>query len=264
VNPTLDNKIKIKDIEEEVRTMEIAAAVKYLTSLSSEKSFSGHKASIERMKLKYLKKMEDEAKEFERFQTMSNYERDLLQRGYKLIAGIDEAGRGPLAGPVVAAAAILPENIFIRDLNDSKQLSPKLREKLYHEITEKAVAYGVGIVDEKCIDSINILNATKEAMKQAVKQMPVDPEILLIDAVHLKDLEIPQINIIKGDCLSISVAAASIIAKVTRDRLIEKYDEIYPQYGFAKHKGYPTEEHIEAIKKYGICPIHRLSFTKNF
>jgi ribonuclease HII len=226
----------------------------------------GQKATGEKPDVIYrrVKKLEAEENEYNRFQEMCKYERDLFSRGYKLIAGIDEAGRGPLAGPVVAGAVILPENVYIRYLNDSKQLTPKLREELYLEIKEKAVSYGVGIVDEKRIDTVNILNAAKEAMKQAVRELLQKPEMLLIDAIHLDDIEIPQISIIKGDCLSVSVAAGSIIAKVTRDKLIEKFDEVYPEYGFARNKGYPTGDHIEAIKKYGICPIHRLSFTKNF
>ena len=195
---------------------------------------------------------------------MCNYENGAFKKGYKYIGGIDEAGRGPLAGPVVAAVVIFPENIFIENLKDSKKLSSKQRDVLYEKIKREALAFEIGLSDEKCIDKINILNATKKAMEQAVNSLKIKPDILLIDAVKLDNLSIPQISIVNGDNLSISVAAASIIAKVTRDRLIEQYDNIYPQYGFAKHKGYGTKEHIEAIKKYGICPIHRLSFVKNF
>lgn len=202
--------------------------------------------------------------ENERFRNMCTYEEAAYNEGIKIIAGIDEAGRGPLAGPVVAACVILPEEVFIKGLNDSKKLTPSKRDLLYEEIREKAVALGVGMADEKCIDEINILNATKRAMKMAVESIKPVPELLLIDAVKLDDVGIRQLPIIKGDALSISIAAASIIAKVTRDSLIDEMDEHYPLYGFKKHKGYGTEEHINAIKKYGICPIHRLSFTKNF
>lgn len=200
--------------------------------------------------------------EYIRFNRMCRYEKDAFNSGFRLIAGIDEAGRGPLAGPVVAAAVILPENVFIERLDDSKKLTPKQRDVLFDIIKEKAISFGIGIIDEKCIDRINILNATKKAMAMAVNSLSRMPDILLIDALRLDDPDIRQIPIIKGDSLSISIAAASIMAKVTRDRLIDEMDPVYPQYGFRNHKGYGTEEHINAIKKYGICPIHRLSFTK--
>lgn len=202
---------------------------------------------------------EDEVK---RFNEMCKYEQQCFDRGLITVAGIDEAGRGPLAGPVVAAAVILPRDVFIPNLNDSKKLTAKQRDIIYDQIIEKAVTYGVGIIDEKCIDEINILNATKKAMITAVEGLAQTPEILLIDAVKLTDINIEQVPIIKGDALSISIAAASVIAKVTRDRLIEQLDSVYPQYGFAKHKGYATKVHIEAIKRHGLCPIHRLSFTR--
>ncbi len=203
-------------------------------------------------------------KELKRLEEMSRYETEAFATGIRLIGGIDEAGRGPLAGPVVAACAILPENVFIKGLNDSKKLSAIVRDRLYDEIMEKAISIGVGIVDEKCIDEINILNATKKAMRIAIEKVKPVPELLLIDAVRLEEVDIQQLPIIKGDSLSISIAAASIIAKVTRDRMIEGLDEQYPEYGFKKHKGYGTKEHIDAIKKFGLCPIHRISFTKNF
>lgn len=206
----------------------------------------------------------DHEKEMKRLKEMSKYEEDSYLQGYCRVAGIDEAGRGPLAGPVVAACVMLPEGCMIEGVNDSKKLSPAKRDMLYDMIICQAISYGVGIVDEKCIDEINILNATKLAMKQAVEQMNPQPDILLIDAVRLDSVDIPQNSIIKGDSVSISIAAASIIAKVTRDRMISDADSLYPEYGFKKHKGYGTAEHINAIKKYGICPIHRISFTKNF
>jgi ribonuclease HII len=218
----------------------------------------------EKLIQKYQKINEAKEKEFKRFQGMCVYEAEAYAKGFRLVGGIDEAGRGPLAGPVVAACVILPRDVFIENLNDSKKVSPAKRDVLFDEIREKAIAFGTSIVDEKCIDRINILNATKKAMKAAVDSIKPWPDLLLIDAVKLDDIDIEQISIIKGDSLSISIAAASIIAKVTRDRLIDEMDTLYPVYGFKKHKGYGTEEHINAIKKYGICPIHRISFTKNF
>ncbi|MGI6669380.1 MAG: ribonuclease HII [Acetivibrionales bacterium] len=204
------------------------------------------------------------AREIKRLEELSRYEKEAYLKGFRYVAGIDEAGRGPLAGPVVAACVMLPEGCFIEGLKDSKKLSASKREKLYDIIMDKAVSVGTGIVDEKYIDSMNILNATKLAMKKAVEQVKPKPDLLLIDAIRLPDVDILQVPITKGDSLSISIAAASIIAKVTRDRLIEEADSLYPAYGFKKHKGYGTAEHIKAIRKYGICPIHRISFTKNF
>ena len=180
------------------------------------------------------------------------------------ICGIDEAGRGPLAGPVVAGAAILPVDCEILFLNDSKKLSEKRREALFTEIKEKAVAWSVGIVGPDVIDEINILQATYEAMREAISKLSVQPQILLNDAVTIPQIEIPQVPIVKGDAKSVSIAAASIIAKVTRDRLMVEYDKIMPEYGFASHKGYGSKSHIEAIQKYGPSPIHRATFIKNF
>ena len=183
---------------------------------------------------------------------------------YSLICGIDEAGRGPLAGPVVAGAVILPKDCEILYLNDSKKLSPAKREALYEEIMEKAEAVGVGMASPARIDEINILQATYEAMREAVDNLGVTPELLLNDAVTIPDVSIPQVPIIKGDAKSVSIAAASIIAKVTRDRLMVQYDEILPGYGFARHKGYGSKDHIEAIRRLGPTPIHRQTFIKNF
>ena len=180
------------------------------------------------------------------------------------ICGIDEAGRGPLAGPVVAGAVILPKDCEILFLNDSKKLSEKKREELFVEIQEKAIAWNVGIVGPDVIDEINILQATYEAMREAIRGLSAVPEILLNDAVQIPKVEIPQVSIIKGDAKSVSIAAASILAKVTRDHMMAEYDEIYPGYGFAKHKGYGTAAHIQALKELGPCPIHRRSFIKNF
>ena len=201
-------------------------------------------------------------KELARLAAMREYEDTYAACTY--ICGIDEAGRGPLAGPVVAAAAVLPKDCQILSLNDSKKLSEKKRDLLFDEIKEKAVTYGVGIVSPQVIDEINILQATYEAMRQAISQLKVTPEILLNDAVTIPGVDIMQVPIIKGDAKSVSIAAASILAKVTRDRMMAEYDQIYPEYGFAKHKGYGTAAHIAALKEYGPCPIHRRTFIKNF
>lgn len=201
-------------------------------------------------------------KELARLEAMREYEDTYDACAY--ICGIDEAGRGPLAGPVVAAAAVLPKDCQIFYLNDSKKLSEKKRDLLFDEIKEKAVAYGIGIVGPQVIDEINILQATYEAMRQAISQLNVIPEILLNDAVTIPGVDIMQVPIVKGDAKSVSIAAASILAKVTRDRMMMEYDQIYPEYGFAKHKGYGTAAHIAALKEYGPCPIHRRTFIKKF
>ena len=214
-------------------------------------------------------------KELLRLQEIQKIERELYQKGVKSICGIDEAGRGPRAGPVVVASVILPEGSMIEGVNDSKKVSEKKREKLYEQIIEEAVAYGVGIIDQNEIDRINILNATKEGLTFCIKELEKDlkeknrgiekPEIILVDALTKIDTDhIPYQSIIKGDAKSYSIAAASIIAKVTRDRIMRQWDEVYPEYGFAKHKGYGTAMHISAIKQYGICPLHRKTFVKNF
>ncbi len=199
----------------------------------------------------------------EKYETMSEYENEARSKGIALIAGMDEAGRGPLAGPVVAAAVILDPEKPVYGVDDSKKLSPKKRAALKAEIEEKAISVGVGIVDVETIDSINILEATKLAMKKAVAALDPQPELLLIDAVKLKDLPIAQQSIIKGDALSVSIAAASIIAKETRDEMLKAYDELYPEYGFDSHKGYGTKQHMDAIRTHGPLPIHRKTFIKN-
>lgn len=200
--------------------------------------------------------------ELQRTYAISEYERKYADYAY--ICGIDEVGRGPLAGPVVAGAVILPKNCDILYINDSKQLSEKKREELYDIIMEKAVTAAVGYSSVERIDEINILQATYEAMRDAISKLPVSPDILLNDAVTIPQVEIPQVPIIKGDAKSISIGAASIIAKVTRDRLMVEYDSIFPEYGFASNKGYGSAAHIEAIKRIGPCPIHRRTFIGNF
>ena len=211
---------------------------------------------------KLLKQKEKLEKELFRLKEMSAYEEEYASCQY--ICGVDEVGRGPLAGPVVAGAVILPKDELILYLNDSKKLSEKKRELLYDEIMEKAVATGIGMVSPERIDEINILQATYEAMRQAIEQLNVKPDILLNDAVTIPQVEIKQVPIIKGDAKSISIAAASIIAKVTRDRLMKEYDNILPGYDFASNKGYGTKAHIEGLKKLGPSPIHRKTFIKNF
>ena len=211
-----------------------------------------------------MRKLTEEKRleELKRLEIMKEYE--LNYDSHVLVCGIDEAGRGPLAGPVVAGAVILPRDCEILFLNDSKKLSEKRREALFEEIEEKALAVGLGVVGPARIDEINILQATYEAMRTAVAKLGIMPEILLNDAVTIPELDIPQIPIVKGDGKSVSIAAASIMAKVTRDHMMEEYDKLFPQYGFAKHKGYGTPAHIAALKEYGPCPIHRRSFIKNF
>ncbi len=201
-------------------------------------------------------------KELARMEELKKYEREYSACAH--ICGIDEVGRGPLAGPVVAGAVILPKDCDILYINDSKKLSEKKREELYEVILEKAVAVGLGYSTPKRIDEINVLQATYEAMREAVGQLSIVPDLLLNDAVTIPEVAIRQVPIIKGDAKSISIGAASIVAKVTRDRLMVQYDEVYPAYGFAANKGYGAQMHIEALKKYGPCPIHRKTFITHF
>ena len=208
------------------------------------------------------KRLEALAKERARMAELWKYERK--NSGYQYICGIDEAGRGPWVGPVVAGAVILPKDCDILYINDSKKLSEKKREELYDVIVEKAIAWGVGFASPERIDEINILQATYEAMREAVGKLNPQPDLLLNDAVRIPKLQIPQIPIIKGDAKSVSIGAASILAKVTRDRMLRQYDELYPEYSFAKNKGYGTQEHIEALKKYGPTPLHRKTFIHNY
>lgn len=211
-----------------------------------------------------MRKLTEEklAAEQERLEKMKEYE--YQYEDHIIVCGIDEAGRGPLAGPVVAGAAILPRDCEILCLNDSKKLSEKKREALFLEIQEKASAFAVGVIGADRIDEINILQATYEAMRLAIGKLGLQPDVLLNDAVTIPGITMEQVPIIKGDGKSVSIAAASIMAKVTRDHMMEEYDTLFPQYGFARHKGYGTAAHISALKEFGPCPIHRRSFIKNF
>lgn len=202
--------------------------------------------------------------ELNRLKNMLEIEDKLYSEGYNFVCGVDEAGRGPLCGPVVAAAVILPKDEYIEGVNDSKKLTEKKREKLYDDIMMKAVAASIGISDVDVIEKVNILNATKLAMKQAIEKLSIKPDYVLIDGNQMIDINIKAETVVSGDAKSESIAAASIIAKVTRDRMLIEFDKKYPEYGFAKHKGYGTKSHIEAIQKYGLTDIHRSSFCKKF
>lgn len=248
---------KIGQIKEELKAATEAMLPSFIMAYESDER-SGVIKLVEQAK-KRLQKLEEERK---RIWKLQEYERKYGQ--YTYICGIDEVGRGPLAGPVVAGAVILPKDCDILYINDSKKLTAAKREELYDEIMEKAVAAGIGMVSPQRIDEINILQATYEAMREAISKLEPAPDILLNDAVTIPGVAIRQVPIIKGDAKSISIGAASIVAKVTRDRLMVEYDKIMPGYGFAANKGYGSAEHIAALKKYGPTPIHRRSFIGNF
>ena len=207
-----------------------------------------------------VRRYERQQQERQRVAELYNYERQFWAKGCEFVAGVDEAGRGPLAGPVSVAAVILPHDLYLPKINDSKKLSAKVRDELYDEIMDKALAIKTALVDAKTIDRVNIYQATINGMYESIFGLAKEPQAVLIDAVKLDNLPMVSESIIKGDAKSASIAAASIIAKVNRDRLMDEYDKQYPEYGFAQHKGYGTAQHIEALKKYGPCPIHRLSF----
>lgn len=247
---------EIKEILENCRIEELPKQMQIFTEDSRK--------GVQKLLLSFQKKYEKHQQELARLESLLAYERVCYEKGYTLIAGIDEVGRGPLAGPVVAAAVILPVDCKIEGVDDSKKLSQKKREALYDVILEQAIAYGIGVVSNERIDEINILQATYEAMRQALGKLQPQPEQILADAVTIPLVEIPQQGIIKGDAKSISIGAASIVAKVYRDRMMEEYDAIYPGYGFAANKGYGAREHLEGIRRQGITPIHRRSFLKNF
>ena len=247
----------IKEITQEYKAAQLHELPSFIEEYSEDE-----RSAVRALIAKAKKQIEAYEKEVLRTEQMKHFEKEYSD--YQYICGIDEVGRGPLAGPVVAGAVILPKDCDLLYLNDSKQVSAKMREELTLKIKEKAVSVGIGLIGPERIDEINILQATYEAMRQAIQNLSVKPDILLNDAVPIPEVSIKQVPIIKGDAKSISIAAASIVAKVTRDALMKEYDEIYPEYGFASNVGYGSAMHIEALKKYGPTPIHRRSFIGNF
>lgn len=253
----MEKKNSIKEIKEQYNEISVLETKKFV-EMYKDDSRSG----VQKIIASALRKKELYEKEIERTEQMKEYERKYGECAY--ICGIDEVGRGPFAGPVVAGAVILPKDCNILYINDSKKLSAQKREALYDQIMKEAIAVGLGVVSPEVIDEINILQATYEAMRIAINKLGIVPDILLNDAVNIPKVNIRQIPIVKGDAKSISIAAASIVAKVTRDRMMEEYGKIYPEYNFAGNKGYGSSEHIEALKKFGPSPIHRKSFIKNY
>lgn len=249
--------MKISEIKSEFESADWDSLSQVMDSFRNDE-----RAGVQKLIAQFEKKKEAYEKELKRLEVMRQFEEEYKESPY--ICGIDEVGRGPLCGPVVASAVILPKDAKILYINDSKQLSQKKREALFPEIMQKAVAVGTGIVSPQEIDELNILQATYKAMRMAISSLPVKPTLLLNDAVTIPEVDIPQVKIIKGDAKSMSIAAASIIAKVTRDRMMVEYDKVFPQYGLAKNKGYGSKEHIEALRKYGPCPIHRKTFITHF
>lgn len=251
--------MKVKDIKNFLDTLEVENYIKYIDKLRLDE-----RKSVQDLAIKYSKKLDDLRKEDERLENMLMYEKQLYKQGYEFIGGIDEVGRGPLAGPVVAAVVILPKGLKIPGVKDSKKINEKKREELYEIIKEHAIDYGIGIVENDEIDNLNILQATYMAMKKAISNLKTQADIFLIDAVEIPNIKTPQIPIIKGDDKSASIAAASIIAKVTRDRIMHKYHELYPEYDFINNKGYGTQKHYKGIDENGITMIHRKSFLKEY
>ncbi|MBO3446130.1 ribonuclease HII [Clostridium sp. CCUG 7971] len=248
----------VKEIKEIVDSLSTDSYLEYIEILRNDE-----RKSVQNLAVKMAKKLDAIRKENERLETINIFENDGYNKGYLYIGGIDEAGRGPLAGPVVAAVVVFKSNTKIEGINDSKKISEAKRDELFDIIKEQALDYGIGIVNNNEIDEFNILQATYMAMKKAINCLEKAPDYLLIDATTIPGVDTPQKPIIKGDSKSISIAAASILAKVTRDSIMYQYDEMYPEYGFKSHKGYGTKEHYEAIEKHGITPIHRKSFLKN-
>lgn len=247
---------------------DIKKALKEITSPSDERITlwkSDQRSGVKQALSQWEKQRIRTENELKLYEEMKQFEKAAYRKGHRLIAGIDEVGRGPLAGPVVAAAVILPDNCTLLGVNDSKKLSTKKRDELYNQIQDQAISIGLGVVSQKIIDEVNIYQATKIAMGKALEDLSFVPDYLLIDAMKL-EVNIPQESIIKGDARSISIAAASIIAKVTRDRLMEDYAKRYPGYGFENNAGYGTREHLLGLEKFGICPIHRKTFApiKNY
>ncbi|WP_018250082.1 ribonuclease HII [Orenia marismortui] len=246
--------LTIKEIKKKVKSLEV------VSEDLIEKLALDSRKGVQRLAQQILRKQKKELEARNKFRRMSVHENRLREQGYKVLGGIDEAGRGPLAGPVVASVVILPEEIYISGLDDSKKLSEKKREELFDIIQNQAIDIGVGIVHNKRIDEINILQATYQAMREAINNLDVSPEFLLVDAETIPNISTPQAAIVEGDSHSISIAAASIIAKVTRDRMLLDYHKQYPEFNFASHKGYGTQEHIQALREHGPTEIHRTSF----
>lgn len=251
------SELSIRDIEKIVKNAGSHEKEEMIKSLQGDNR-SGVKSILNKLR----KQIECRQREMDRIVSLKKYENMYLKKGAKYIAGIDEVGRGPLAGPVYASAVIFPASCLIEGINDSKKLTPQKRKSLYHIIKENALSCATGCCDEKVIDSINILNATYEAMRQAISKLSIRPHVLLVDGVRVPGTDIFQVPIIKGDSLSFSISAASIIAKVERDEYMESLDDDYPVYNFKSNKGYGTKEHMDAIKKFGPCPLHRKTFIK--
>ncbi|MDR1774390.1 MAG: ribonuclease HII [Clostridioides sp.] len=249
--------LNTKEIKKILDNINVSEYNLYIDILKEDK-----RKSVKDLAIKLANKLDKQLKEEERLEKINTFENEAYTKGYMYIGGVDEAGRGPLAGPVVAAVVVFAKDTKIIGVNDSKKLSESKRNELFEIIKDQALDYGIGIVGNEEIDKYNILNATYMAMKKAVNSLKNKPDYLLIDACHIPDLEIEQNPIIKGDAKSISIAAASILAKVTRDNLMYEYDKIYPEYHFASHKGYGTREHYKAIEEFGITPIHRKTFLK--
>ncbi|GGE65735.1 ribonuclease HII [Priestia taiwanensis] len=246
-------KQSIKEIQQFLQSEDIT--IEEVETLRQDERKGVHKAILQ-----WEKRQEEKEKQRQLFIHMSSYEKELREQGVQHIAGVDEVGRGPLAGPVVCAAVVLPEDFYLAGLNDSKKLSEKKRDEYYNYIIEHAISIGVGVISSDEIDAINIYESTKKGMLIAIEQLDVKPEHLLIDAMKL-ECDISQTSIIKGDANSVSIAASSVIAKVTRDRMMKELGKKHPQYGFEKHMGYGTKEHIEAVKAHGVLPEHRKSFA---
>ena len=248
---------KIGDIKEQLKSITDSQLGQFIEAYGSDE-----RGGVIKLVDSAKKRLDKYEKELIRTEDLKKYEREYAS--YAHICGIDEVGRGPLAGPVVACAVILPQDSRILYLNDSKKLSASKREELYDVIMREAISVGIGMRSPERIDEINILQATYEAMREAVSKLEVVPQLLLNDAVTIPQITIPQVPIIKGDAKSVSIAAASIVAKVTRDRMMEEYDKVFPEYGFASNKGYGSADHIAALKKYGETPIHRKTFITHF
>lgn len=251
-------KMSCAQIKGEIEKINVDDYIEYIDILRRDS-----RKGVQKLAQSMAKKLDRLRAEKERINWLKRNETALCAGGYMAIGGVDEAGRGPLAGPVAAAVVIFDKDIYIEGIDDSKKLSEKKRERIFEEIKEKAVDYSIGLADNVEIDRYNILNATKLAVKRAIEGLGQSPDYLLLDALNLPELNIPQKSIIKGDSNSISIAAASVLAKVTRDRMMVESSKLYPGYGFEKHKGYGTKEHYEAIKKLGITPMHRRSFLKS-